>query len=296
LLLTDQRPDGDTFGSSLAFFHYLRSIGKRVTLYATTAPLTMHQWLPGIELITRDAQYLRDPSVDLVMSFDSSREELIKSLTQDLRAPLIVVDHHMSNTRFGELNVIDTSASSTCEVVNAYMRAQHVRMTDDMAKCLLMGMLTDTGFFYYSAASGTSFEMAARLLSQGGSLKTVVDYVEHNVSIARLQLWGRIFSRLVYARSWHAAATWYTQEDLEETGATAEDIADMSDYLGRVLDVDTTVFLKQQADGVKVSLRSHNRDVLALARQFGGGGHTHACGFFMEGAQLTHTGDRAAIV
>ncbi len=299
LLLTDQRPDGDTFGSSLAFGEYLRGRGKRVTHFVMTPPLSALAFLPGIQECTGDHSVLKDMSIDVAIAFDSSREDVIRPLVPS-GVPLVVVDHHASNTRFGELNVVDVTATSTCEVVYAFLRHVGCAVTSSMAKCLVTGIVTDTGAFVHLGSGSVreqtrAFEAAERLLLKGGSVRRVVQEVLRATSVPRLQLWGRIFSRLRYIPHLRMAVTAVLLADFEALDVSSGDISEISDYLGATLDVDIVLFLKEQADGIKVSARSHETDMLPLMQAFGGGGHAHACGFFLPGARLAQRGGQLVV-
>lgn len=288
LLLTDSRSDGDTFGSSLAFSHYLKSRGKRVSHYATSPILDIHGFLPGIEDITRDEGILTDATVDLVIVFDSSREELVYGLVANMPSPfqLIVFDHHASNTNFGDVNVVDAGSASTCEVVHSYFLNRNISITPDMAKCLLTGVITDTRLFENTATNASALQTASFLLSQGGSLKKVVRHVMQSVSVDQLKLWGTVLSRMVHSRKHKVAITWITQRDLDSARATEEDISELTDYIAGSADVSFLMFLKEREDGIKVSLRSGSMDVLPIAKAFGGGGHPGACGFTLHGKSI----------
>ena len=289
LLLTDERSDGDTFGSSLAFSFYLQGLGKRVTHYATSPLVSMHDFMPGIDTVTRDRGFLADDSIDLVILFDSSREEVATRITSQLLSShsLVVFDHHASNGGFADVSIVDHTLSSTCEVVHRYMLDRDVSISPDMAKCLLTGVMTDTGMFENSATSAASIETASLLLSRGGSLKAVVKNIVQSSSLERLQLWGIVLSRLIHSPKHKFAITWVTREDMERTGATHVDASELSDYMMANLDVDVLMFLKEREDGIKVSLRSRTMNMLPVAEAFeGGGGHPGACGFFLSGERV----------
>ncbi len=295
LLLTDQRSDGDTFGSSLAFGMYLKRIGKRVSHYATSPILPIHHFLPGIDSVSRNKQILDDPAIDLVIVFDSSRESAVRPLVEHIEAPLVVIDHHASNSHFGDINIVDANASSTCEIVEEYFRNQRIYIDPDMAKCLITGIMTDTGVLTNKTTKPESFEAANRLMVEGGSVKRVVENVQKNASVEQLKLWGRVFERVVYAPKYGIALTWVTDKDLEETNTTEEDITELSDYFSATLNVAAMWFLKKRQDGVKVSMRSHGVDLLPLAQSFGGGGHPQSCGFTVDNARVMERGGQPVV-
>jgi len=298
LLLTDERSDGDTFGSSLAFAEYLRLQNKQVTHVAGSSVPEVLLFLPGIEQVTEDRTMIQDGSFDLVLVFDSSRESYVKELTALLKIPasLILFDHHASNTLFGEVNVVHPHLSSTCEVVFEYFRHHHIELSRDMAKCLMTGILTDTHVFSNPVTNSDALDRASELLIQGGSIKMVVDHLVKQMSVGQLQLWGRIFDRAVFVTAHKMAVYWVTQEDFDVTNTIEEDGAEVMDYLQSTLDVDLILFLKERIDGtVKVSMRSLQKDVSKIARFFGGGGHPGACGFSVTG-RVQVIDDRVCIV
>ena len=286
-VLTDYRADGDTFGSSLGFAEYLRSIGKKVTHVAGTHIPSILLFLPGIETVTEDVAALHDPTIDLAMVFDSSRQAHVDGLLahHPKRLPLIVFDHHASAALFGDVNVVDTAISSTCELVYEYLRHNKVTITRTMAQCLMTGLLTDTNVLSNPRTSAKVIATAAELLTAGGSVKNVVRHVAGSAPVNQLQLWGRIFERVLPMPEFNVAIAWVTLRDYEETGTDAEGVADLNDFLASTLHVGVIVFMKEQPDGtVRVSLRaSGGRSVLAVAQAFGGGGHHGACAFSLLG-------------
>lgn len=286
LLLTDERSDGDTFGSSLAFAEHLRAEGKRVTHVAGSHVLEMLQFLPGIESVTEDRAVMHDDSIDLAIVFDSSRESHVAGLTEHLPrpVPLLVFDHHASNSNFGDVNVVHPVLSSTCEVVYEYFLHHGIAVSRTMAKCLMTGIMTDTRMLTNPVTNPDAVQRAGELLTQGGSINVVVDNVLKQMRVEQLQLWGRIFDRAVRVQDQNMAVFWVTQQDLDQTKTTGEDIAEVMDYLQATLDVDLVMFLKERDDGtVKVSMRSLDKDASKIARFFGGGGHPGACGFSVKG-------------
>ncbi len=295
LLITDQRSDGDTFGSSLAFGIYLRRIGKTVGHYATSPILPIHHFLPNIDSVSRDKAILDDSGIDLVIVFDSSREDAVRPLVGHIEAPLVVIDHHASNSHFADINLVDIDASSTCEIVEAYFRSQRIYIDPDMAKCLITGVMTDTGVLTNGTTKFESFDAANRLMVDGGSVKRVVENVQQSASVEQLQLWGRVFERVVHAPRYGVAVTWVTDKDLSETNTSEEDVSELSDYFSATLNVSAMMFLKPRKEGVKVSMRSHGVNLLPLAQIFGGGGHPQSCGFTVYDARVVERGGQPVV-
>ena len=194
LLLTDERSDGDTFGSSLAFAEYLKGAGKHVTHVAGSPVPDMLLFLPDIESVTEECSVIDDASIDLVIAFDSSRESHVRGLMAKLNqsVPLLVFDHHASNRHFGEVNVVRPTLSSTCEVVYEYFLHHEVFVSRSMAKCLMTGLMTDTRMLTNPVTNPGVVATAGELLTKGGSIKVVVDNVLQQMRVEQLKLWGFI--------------------------------------------------------------------------------------------------------
>ena len=286
LLLTDERSDGDTFGSSLAFSEYLKSEGKQVTHVAGSPVHDALRFLPGIEDVTEDKHMMEQESVDLVIVFDSSRESHVRSFLNRMpkRVPLVVIDHHDSNTLFGDVNVVHPVLSSTCEVVQEYFTHHNIPLTRTMAKCLMTGIMTDTGVLTNPVTNAQAMDRAGTLLNQGGSIAAVVQNIMKNMSVDQLRLWGKMLDRLTYHPALNIATLWVMQSDYAETGTGPEIVGELHDYLQQNMNVQAVFFLKELPNGAtKVSMRSRQADMSRIAKFFGGGGHPGACGFTVQG-------------
>ena len=283
LLVTDTRPDGDTFGSSLAFAEWLRGLGKRVLHFSPSPIPPAFSFIPGVCEITENVSVLSDDKIDLVCTFDSSRAEAMLPLVERARenARLIVFDHHAANSRFGDINAVFPEAASTCEVVYDFFKTRDIRISSDTAKCLLVGMMTDTHVFGNAMTVSSTFKKTGELLLLGGNLSRVVNRAVAQTSLSRLRLLGKVFERCVSFPKIGAVATYLLQSDLDDTGTTDEDAMEFIDYISRVLSTEVIFFFKELpfGKGVKVSMRSSGPDMLPLAEAFGGGGHKQSCGF-----------------
>lgn len=292
LLLTDERIDGDTLGSTLGMYHILRTMGKEVTVYSPKPMAPMFAFLPGADAIRRDAEVFQDESVDLVIIFDCSDGEYIqeRDLLPSLkrRVPLISFDHHATNPRYGTVNLIEEDAASTADVVWRFIKAMHLPMNKEAAQCILTGICHDTEAFSTSNTTAACLDAAHELSKHGAKLQEIVRETMMKKSVETLRLWGLAFERLHQNEEFDAVCTALTRKDVDELGVKESDTRSMINFLNAMLDdVDTILVLKETEDGaVKGSLRSHTRDVAALAEKNGGGGHRRAAGFKIPGAHL----------
>ena len=292
LLLTDERIDGATLCSSLGMLHILEGMGKKVTIYAPQSLPEMFAFLPGIDRVVHDPIVFADESIDLVMIFDCSDGEYInerdKLPAMKRRVPLVSFDHHETNPRYGTLNVIEPDAASTADLIWRFVKEQKLPMNAHAAQCILTGICHDTNVFFTSNTTAACLDAAHELSAHGAKLSEIVRELMQNKPVETLKLWGLALERLHHNPEFDAVCTVFTRKDIDELGVTSADSKYLINMLNAVLDgADGILMLKETDDGgVKGALRSHHRDVAALAAKYGGGGHRRAAGFKIENAHL----------
>lgn len=290
LLLTDERIDGDTIGSTLGMFHILSEMGKDVTVFSPQPIHATLEFLPGTEVIRRDDGVFNGAEYDLVLIFDCSDGEYIKEFLPKLKAeaPLIVFDHHATNPRYGTLNLVEDQAASTADVVWRFVQQADYPVNQEAAQCILTGICTDTSVFSTSNTTVACLDAAHELSKHGAKLQEIVRNTMMNKSVPALKLWGIAFERLHQNSQFDAVATAIKKKDLEKLKVDQEDLQGLSNFLNAMVEgAETVLVLYEREDGsVKGSLRSHNRNVADLAQKYGGGGHIRAAGFVVEKATL----------
>ncbi|MEV0590927.1 DHH family phosphoesterase [Nonomuraea cavernae] len=275
-------PDGDALGSMLATGFALRSMGKRVVgsfgdrHFAVPRLL---RFLPGQDMLAPPEDYPAAP--ELMMTFDSPSAERLGLLGPSVAAAreVIVVDHHLSNTGFGTVGLVDPGAAATAMLAEQLIYRLGGTLDRDIATCLYTGLVTDTGSFRHSSTTPAAHEMAARLVATG--LRTD--------EIAR-ELWDR--SPFGYLKVLAAALdrvelcdglvwTYVTRVDRAAYGLPYSEIEGIIDIVRRTDDAEVAVVLKEDDEGAwQVSTRSKGTaDVGALCAAMGGGGHRNAAGF-----------------
>ncbi len=300
LLLTDERLDGDTLGSSLGWYAVLREMGKQVTIYSPMKVPEQFGFLPGVDQIRLDDGVFADESIDLMIICDCADGVYLKEKLPLMarKAPLLMFDHHGTNPKYGDWNVLEPRAASTADVVWRFMQRNDLVVTRDAAQCLLTGVCTDTSLFTTSNTTTAAFEAAVELTKLGAKLHTVIEGTMMNRSVAVLQIWGRLLSRLHYNEEFDALCTVLLLRDLEEFGKPEVDTSSISNFLNASLtEAEAIVILRESEDGsVKGSMRSRGRDVAAVAARYGGGGHKLAAGFRIAGAKLREIDGKWCIV
>lgn len=277
-------PDGDALGSMLGLAHYLERRGKRVwSSWGSPAPVIPYQYafLPGAERIVRPDQLPERVEVFIAIDCaDIKRLELLVDKFQGAGTSLNV-DHHISNSHFGHINLIDPERASSCELAYELVQRLGGEADAEEATCFYTGIVTDTGRFQYSNASPETLRVAAELLEAGADHLMVAQRVYESASFEQLRLLGTVLSRaklengLVYS--------WLFKDDLGQLGL--EETEDFIDALRTIRDIKVALLAKQQPAGWwKGSLRSRGEvDVAAIAKSFGGGGHAAAAGFSFDG-------------
>lgn len=296
LLLTDERIDGDTTGSTLGLFHVLTAMGKKVDVFAPKAIPDTFAFLPMVNVIKSDPSIFARGDFDLVIICDCSDGVYVQKLLPNMprRVSLVVFDHHKTNPRYGTHNVIEEKAASTADVVWRFVREAQLPVDRDAAQCFLTGICTDTVLFSTSNTTEASVEAASELSALGGQLKTIAEQALLHKSIPALRLWGVAMSRLFHDDVFNATATVIVTEDKERSGASEADMEGIggfvSGFLSASLDESHSLFVvyRETEDGsVKGSTRSRGRDVAKLvADLYGGGGHKLAAGFKVPHARM----------
>jgi len=289
LLISHKKPDGDTLGAMLAFAGALEAKGVAHTRFCADEVPSPYFFMPGSHLVTSDHDAVLDARPDIVISFDAG--DLVFAGAHGLVSriypkPFIInIDHHHTNTRFGDINAVVTDAASTTEVVHRLMATNNISVDMKMATCVLTGLCTDTGNFSNPATTSSSLLLGANLLAQGAKFGSVYRALWKNKSLEGLKLWGAALERLRYNPENQTATTALFLKDLADSDSDEEAAEGISNFLSSVLNVSVVLVLREAENGkVKGSYRTTGDiDVSALAAAYGGGGHKKAAGFLAAG-------------
>lgn len=290
LLVADERLDGDCLGSALAAADYLLRLGKPVKVFISEAVPEKYRLLPHQDICFFDKAELAKLSPDLVVSFDCSDVKYIEETIAKLSGSkpfLINLDHHVSNPKFGHLHFVDAKAPATCEIMIRFFHENKIEINKEMATCLFSGLIFDTLAFSNDATTATVLASAAELLLAGAKGGEAIRLLLKDRSLPALRLWGIALERLWFHEEFQAVATCLTRQDMEMFEVSDEEIDGLQNFLQSVVAHDVICVMRETKDGgVKISLRTHNGDVAAIARPRGGGGHTKAAGFTIKNSRL----------
>ena len=301
LLVNDVRIDGDTLGSSLGLHHVLRTLGKRVTHFSPMPIPASYDFLPGRERIVFDETVLKDSSIDLMLSFDcGDGTHVIAAQGKVPGKPfLISFDHHVSNSMYGDLNLVLTEASSTAEVVWRFLKAVGHRPDHDAATAILTGVCTDTDIFKNLSTNVAAFQAASELTFLGARVRDVERHLFSNKPVSVLKLWGRILERLHRHPEHDLVTSYILRADFDELGCIENDLEGLVNLLISLMrDVDTVILLRETQDGgVKGSLRTLSGNVARMGEWFPtGGGHKKAAGLYVPNTRLRPCQGRVEVV
>jgi phosphoesterase RecJ-like protein len=276
-------PDGDALGSMLGLHHVLLAAGwSSVASFSEPFGVAPHyRELPGLDLLVPPAEFPAEPEV--MVTFDCGALHRLGDLEVAAKsaAELVVLDHHVSNERYGSINVIVPDAAATAVVVRSLIDELGLPLNREAAVCLYAALVCDTGRFQYDTTTPEVFGLAAELVSFGVPVARLSRTLFEEHSFAYLKLLAAALERAVLVPELSFVWTAVTQEDLAHFGVTFEEVEGLIDVVRRTSEAEVAVVLKEGVDGVtRVSMRSLGAvDVCRIAQSRGGGGHRFAAGF-----------------
>ena len=277
VLLTHENPDGDSLGSALAFYLFLKKLKKDVVVASKDPVPHSLDFLPASkEVLTLPLE----EEFDLGIIFDSSGFNRVGAPVRVKKR--VRIDHHLKGERCGEEDLIEPSAPSTTFLVYKLLKSWDERLIDEeIATCLYTGLATDTGFFRYSNTNGETFQVAKELVERGAKPYYVYSMFAERERLSRIKLLSLALSKLKLYFGGKVAGIILEEEDFKRCSATYEDSEGIVSY-GRSLEgVEVSfILIERKEEGVwKVSLRSKNwLDVAKVCEKLGGGGHRYAAG------------------
>jgi phosphoesterase RecJ-like protein len=279
------RPDGDSLGSMLATAHGLRALGKDVLVYDRDPAPPQLAFLPGaIAIVTTPPT---EP-FDGTLVHDCGDAHLLGDgfPPPSVTGPMVVLDHHASARPFGDILVRDPDAAAVGVIVARLLHALDVPLSRPIAECLWCSLVSDTGWFRYSATDVETMRLATACVEAGVVPWDFARRSEESQPAARLKLMARVFDTLELVGA--TALLTLARATVDETGAHPEWAEGLVTYARALDGVEVGVMLYEQPDGVRVSLRSKGAvDVGAVAARLGGGGHRAAAGCFLPGTLAT---------
>ncbi|MCP4653148.1 MAG: bifunctional oligoribonuclease/PAP phosphatase NrnA [Candidatus Omnitrophica bacterium] len=272
--------EGDALGSELAMYAILRKMGKKVVVFNNDPTPHIYSFLPNVKVIKND---IGNQSFDTAIVLDCSDPYRTGKVKDYLgRAKHIInIDHHISNTQFGDLNWVEPTQSSTCQMLYKFCEKLKI-MDKKIALCLYTGIFTDTGKFTYSNTNKDTHRIVSNLMKFNISPNTVFEKINSLCMPHDLEFIGKLIASLKFDQNrkicWISIEKWIESE---------YDLTEVVFSIMRLLKDVEVLLLFKRLDGNKVRINFRSRsfvDVNRVAKFFGGGGHKRASGTTVNGS------------
>ncbi len=283
-------PDSDSVGSALALAKVVRAMGKEVLVICPSDIPEDLMFLKGAKEIKKiDYSTYNFSEYDLFLAIDSSNYSMVsgsKELVRPDDITFVVMDHHFSNDKFGEINLVDSEMTSTGELLFHIFEDWEAGLDADIAQSLLTGIIGDTGCFQYQNVEDRTLTVAANLIKLGANKDEIIYNIYRNVSFSEVKMWGKIIEKMqvdsTHRFVWSVLSILDYQNILGIDSAK-EDAANL--FFPIVKDTDFGIIMEERDDAtLSVSFRARSDfDVSVVAKEIGGGGHKAAAGARIEG-------------
>ncbi len=284
LIITHVNPDGDTLGSACALKLFIeKDLNKKADILIqikddSQFPKT-YKFLPCINEAKTLSNLKED--YDLVIAVDTaSLDRIIENASNVFKKAknTVVIDHHKTNTGFGKINYIKGGISSTAEVLYDLFINLDRKISKEIAMCLYVGILTDTGCFKYESTTSNTFNIASKLTETGIDISNIADLCYTNKPKNMILFQNYLVSNAKFCFNDRVAYTLITKEIIEKYKAHDEYTEGIAETLRSIERIEASFVLKETDSGVKVSIRTKNIDATKITEKFKGGGHKRAAG------------------
>ncbi len=277
-------PDGDCISSILSLVEGLKKIGKKARGFIDWEIPGNLLDFPKADSIKKYKEGLKKPSNLIVL--DCSSPDRIGRFQEFLREDVnvIVIDHHATNTYFGNVNYVDTKASSVAEIIYEINKILCIDYNKELSTINLLGILTDTGFFKYSNTTPMTLHITAELMKRGADIEKISLMVNENRKIENLYLQKDAIVNLKLLAYGKLGYSYLTKENFEKYNIAENDFDGFVSDIRSIDTVEVAIFAAQYEEKkAHVSLRSKKYfDVSKVALEYGGGGHPRASGFTLN--------------
>lgn len=287
VLISHVRPDGDAIGSQLALGFALMAAGKNVRLINEDGLPDNLAFMSGsgkIELPPAEPM-----EVEVAIALDTATKPRLgeRALHAASRAKIwLNIDHHISNSGYGDLNLIDSTSPATGQILYQLITALDLPLPVESRDAIYVAVSTDTGSFQYPSTTAKTYQMAADLIDRGLDVGTINSNIYDNYPYRRLELMRALLNTLEISEN-GLVANWDLRDQMRiDLALQPEDSEGLIDIIRAIRGVKVAVFFEELVDGkIRVSMRSKDRryNVCEIAMAFGGGGHALAAGIRMAG-------------
>jgi phosphoesterase RecJ-like protein len=290
LITTHTNAEGDALGSVLAFYRLVRLMGKEAIMVSADKVPYGYDFLPGVGRIKKFNSKLKHIDFDCFVALDCSdlgRSGSVGELNRKKR-PVLNIDHHISNDKFGDINWVGPHYSSASEMVYKLYKEMRVPFSPDVALVLYVGIMTDTGSFRYPNTTSFTHQAAAELLRHGLDVTAIHKSVYENIPLQDARLLSKILPGM--KEELGGRVIWFQiKRSLLSKNKFSFDISDeVLGFARAIKGVEVVLLFKESLNTqkeIRVNFRSQGKiDVNRIAHYFGGGGHKTASGCTVTGS------------
>ncbi|MFA9423283.1 MAG: bifunctional oligoribonuclease/PAP phosphatase NrnA [Sedimentibacter sp.] len=273
-------PDGDCIGSVMALYGFLKPLNKKITVLIDGSIPFNYKHFVKEGIISQEYD---GSEFDVLFILDCSDAERLGRFNDIVNhaKKSVCIDHHITNDNFADINIIDSMASSTGELLFDVMRTTDMEITKEIATNIYIAIVTDTGKFSYSKTSSHTHQIAAELIDIGVDVAEIDNILYNSKPSNVVKAYIECISNIELYYDNKFGITTITQEILNKNDIKMGDVDGVVEFIREIKEVEVSCVLKEAKDkSTKVSLRSKNDiDVAAVSVKFGGGGHVKAAGF-----------------
>ncbi len=287
LITSHINPDGDNISSITALAAGLDQLGKITTIALVSPVPHIYKFLPYTDKIV-DFKKLDEerPNYDCAIVLDVGSLKRVGE-TIDIRkyTDLILnIDHHVKTENCGDISFVDSSYSSTAEIIYNLLIDMNVKITSEIAETLYAGIMTDTGGFQFQNTTSSAMKTISELISAGASPEKISQKIYFSNRAAKIILMGKVLSTIKFDPEGKIGWIIATKEVIDECGASSDDLENVINNLTSIETIEVAILFRDLKDGkIKLSLRARNNvDVQKFALKYQGGGHKKAAGMVIE--------------
>ena len=273
VLLCHNNPDGDAIGSTLAMYHTFKKLGKEVDIVINKPPKRFN-FLKGFQDIKEDSTKDYDTAIIL----DTANIDRVNDPSDILNKVKrkYVIDHHISNTKYGDENLVE-ERPACCQIVYELIKELNIEITKELGESLMTGLLTDTGGFSHQNVLPSTFAMAEDL-SKIVNISSLYDKALRTITRNQFNIKKIALDNLEFYYDGKVAISYITEEDMINTGVDQNDCGILVNIPLEIEGIEVSIFLRKYKEEIRVSLRSKHINVNEIVKVFGGGGHINAAG------------------
>lgn len=285
-----ENPEADALGSALSVALALESLGARVNAVCADPVPQMYDFMPQIERFRQAPEADLDP--DLIVVCDCGDLErigpvLVENAALFERVPIVDIDHHVSNPRFGTVDWVDPDAAATCEQVTLLLPHLGVgfdAVGGDIVQNLTAGLVIDTATFAHPNTTPRTLRVASELVAAGAELPMIARRIYRTKPNEQLRLFGRVLARLESSADGRLTWSVVHDADFDASGASRQMSEGLIDLLAQSASAEVAILFKDLGESVRLSVRTRDGgvDATRLTGAYGGGGHARAAGASLD--------------